>query len=163
MKNTFFEAMRAQAEAFAKEKAAREEVRKALTARYRDADREEEEAIDAEIKAWYEEEKKHPYPYSNGACRAYRAYAASQNNEASAFEVSDLPWEKDYDDFVGTLRAAGIQTFVVTDQSTALMDGIHELTSRGCRLTGPAAVTRKECFFGRCEEREHRGLEFRLS
>ena len=76
--------------------------------------------------------------------------------------MSDLPWEKDYDDFVGTLRAAGIQTFVVTDQSTALMDGIYELTGRGCRLAGPATVTRKEYFFGRLEEKEHRGLEFQM-
>ena len=99
MKNTFFEAMKVQAEAFAKEKAARETVKKALIARYWDASREEEEEIDVEIKAWYEEEKKHPYPFSDGACKAYRAYATSQNNQASAFEVSDLPWEKDYDDF----------------------------------------------------------------
>ena len=162
MKNTFFEAMKAQAEAFAKEKAARETVKKALIARYWDASREEEEEIDVEIKAWYEEEKKHPYPFSDGACKAYRAYATSQNNQASAFEVSDLPWEKDYDDFVGTLRAAGIQTFVVTDQSTALMDGIHELTSRGCKLIGPVAITRKEDFFGSFQEKEHRGLEFQV-
>ena len=162
MKNNFFEAMKAQAEAFAKEKAARETVKKALIARYWDASREEEEEIDVEIKAWYEEEKKHPYPFSDGACKAYRAYATSQNNQASAFEVSDLPWEKDYDDFVGTLKAAGIQTFVVTDKSTALMDGIHELTSRGCKLIGPAAITRKGFFFGSYQETEYRGLEFQV-
>lgn len=114
------------------------------------------------IKAWYEEEKKHPYPFSDGACKAYRAYTTSQNNQASTFEVSDLPWEKDYDDFVGTLRAAGIQTFVVTDKSTALMDGIHELTSRGCKLIGPVAITRKEFFFGSYQETEDRGLEFQV-
>lgn len=162
MKNTFFEAMKAQAEAYAKEKAAREAVKKTLIARYRDASREEEDQIDAEIKAWYEEEKKYPFPYSDGACKACRAYITSQNNHASAFEVSDLPWERDYDDFVSTLRAAGIQTFVVTDNSTALMDGIHELTSRGYILIGPADITRKEDFFGSYQETKHRGLEFQL-
>jgi hypothetical protein len=162
MKNTFFEAMKAQAEAYAQEKAAREAVKKALIARYREASWDEEDQIDAELKAWHEEEKKHPFPFSDGACKAYRAYFNSQTNQSSDFEVSDLPWEKDYEDFVGTLRAAGIKTFVVTDKSTALMDGIHELTSRGCKLIGPAVITRKEFFFGSYQETEHRGLVFQV-
>ena len=162
MKNTYFEAMKVQAEAYAEEKAAREAVKKTLIARYREASRDEEDQIDAEIKAWYEEEKKHHFPFSDGACKAYRSYATSQYNLASDFEISDLPWEKDYDDFVGTLKAAGIQTFVVTDKSTALMDGIHELTSRGCKLIGPVTITRKEDFFGSYQEKERFGLEFQV-
>ena len=42
------------------------------------------------------------------------------------------------------------------------MDGIHELTSRGYKLIGPAAITRKEFFFGSYQETEHRGLEFQV-
>jgi hypothetical protein len=163
MKNTFFEAMKAQAEAYAQEKAAREAVKKALIARYREASWDEEDQIDAELKAWHEEEKKHPFPFSDGACKAYRAYFNSQTNQSSDFEVSDLPWEKDYEDFVGTLRAAGIKTFVVTDKSTALMDGIFKLQSLCCSLIGPVVITRKEDRFGSWEETEHCGLLYQTN
>jgi hypothetical protein len=57
------------------------------------------------VKAFEEE---HPFPYTDGAMKAYWAYQNMNYHGADCFEVEDLPWEKDMKDFAETLRDAGI-------------------------------------------------------
>ena len=69
-----------------------------------------------ELKAWYkEEEETFQYPISAGACKAYRAWRYSDTDEVI---MDDFTWERERHDFIDTLRKAGIQTLVVTNQST---------------------------------------------
>ena len=73
-----------------------------------------------ELKAWYAEEEQMVFPYSQGACKAYRAWKYSTTDEIL---FDDYVWDKEVHDFIDTFRKAGIEIFVVTNQSTALMAG----------------------------------------
>lgn len=111
----------------------------------------------------YFESVKDGEPITWGWNYACRAWQDSLENEASAFEVRDLPWgskvEEEMRDFVEALRAAGVERFVVTDQSTALVSSLHVLASLGGIIEGVATVTRNSRCWG-SEERQ--GLAIRL-
>lgn len=95
---------------------------------------------------------------------AYRAWQDCVENEPSAFEVRELPWgssvQEDMRDFVGILRDAGVDRFVVTDQSTALVSSLHVLASLGGVIEGVATVTRKPPHWG---DEVRQGLAIRLA
>ncbi|MDB6823565.1 hypothetical protein ABG915_06410 [Bifidobacterium longum] len=153
-KNSRLEEMRETAIAYNTARAVREKDREAMI-----------EAGDWDgVKAFDEREKaEFPYPFTQGAVKALTAYDRSLERGADAFEVEDLPWENELADFTATLRDAGITTIVVTDRSTALMDGIYGLTALGCRMAGLRTVTRADDHrFGSKEPERKNGIEFRL-
>ena len=101
---------------------------------------------------------------SYGQGYAYRAWRDSLENNASAFEVHALPWsapdlDGEMKKFVDTLREAGIDHFIITDESTALMRCLHTLIGAGGILEGPATVTRKPPYWN---EETRLGLEIRI-
>ena len=71
-----------------------------------------------ELKAWYAEDAK--FPFESGVSKAYRAWAQSLSRKEDEVEMDDFLWEKEVTDFIETLRKAGIETFVYTNQSTAV-------------------------------------------
>lgn len=95
---------------------------------------------------------------------AYRAWRDSLENDTSAFEVNEMPWGQNVAEemaiFVATLREAGIDRFVVTNESTALMTSLHALIAAGGILEGPATVTRHVPYW---PEETRLGLEFRIA
>lgn len=102
---------------------------------------------------------------SYGQGYAYRAWRDSLENGSSAFEVHELPWSDadlagEMRKFIDTLREAGIDSFIVTDESTALMRCLHTLIGAGGTLEGPATVTRKPRY---CDEETRLGLEIRIA
>lgn len=152
MKNTYFENMRAESDAW---RAARD-IRKA-----KKQELETKEDWDA-VKAWNEHEKtEFPFPISRGAGTALRAYEDTNCCEASEFIVRELPWESGTaEDFVRAMKEAGITEFVTIDESTALMRVLHELDSLGCRMVGLAAITVTDTWNNRRVEKN--GIRMRI-
>ena len=97
-----------------------------------------------------------------GAAYAYRTWKFSLQNESSEFECEDLPSDNAMKDFVDTLKAGGIDTFAITDQSTALMRNLHTLESLGCEVLGLCKVTRIESEFRPNEKTEHKAVRIKL-
>ncbi len=95
---------------------------------------------------------------------AYRAWRDSLENESSTFEVRELPWGQNAKEempiFVETLRDAGVDHFIVTDQSTSLMESLHVLVANGGIIEGTATVTRKPPYW---EEEIRLGIEIRIA
>jgi len=56
--------------------------------------------------------------------------------------MDDFLWEKEVADFIDALRKAGIDTFVYTNQSTAVMENLHPQRAVGCRAFAPSPGTR---------------------
>ena len=112
-----------------------------------------------EMDNWYEEEERMRFPFTAGANKAYRAWKYSEGDEV---EMTDFCWQAEYADFIDTLRKAGIQSFVVSTQSTGLMEDIHGYTAQGCTLEGPCTITKKDTKFGEETEETVLGLRFRL-
>lgn len=154
-KNRFFEEMKDTAIAYNEARAIREKDREAM-----------KEAGDWDgVKAFDEREKKeHPYPFTNGENKALVLYDRSLYTGADTYEADDLPWDYELEDFVKTLRKAGISTITVTDQSTGLMDGIYGLTALGCRMKGLRTVTRADDHhFGSKDLIKKDGIEFEIA
>lgn len=151
-KNAYFEQMRETAIAYNK---AREEWGKKRNALV------EADDWDA-VKALDEREKTElPNPFKQGETKALIAYDRNLRNGADYFEIENLPWDYELEDFVKTMRMAGIRDAVVTDQSTGLMDGIYGLTALGCAMGGLKKVTRADDHrFGSKEPEIKNGIEF---
>ena len=114
-----------------------------------------------ELKAWYaEEENDFQYPISTGACKAYRAWRYSETDEVI---MDDFTWERERHDFIDTLRKAGIQTLVVTNQSTGLMEDLHGYAAEGCTMLGLCTITKKSNRWGEETEEQIMGIRFKVN
>lgn len=116
-----------------------------------------------ELKAWYEEDRAAVFPFPQGACKAYRAWAQSLSRKEDEVEMDDFLWEKEVSDFIDALRKAGIETFVYTNQSTAVMENLHQFAAAGCRMQGLCTITRHENRWGDEEPTEVMGIRFSLN
>lgn len=116
-----------------------------------------------ELKAWYEEDAAAKFPFEQGACKAYRAWASSISRKEDELEMDDFLWDKEVADFISTLRSAGIGTFVYTNQSTAVMENLHAFAAQGCTMTGLCTITRQETRWGDEEPYEVQGIRFSLN
>lgn len=116
-----------------------------------------------ELKAWYAEDQAAKFPFEQGACKAYRAWATSISRQEDELEMDDFLWDKEVSDFVETLRSAGIETFVYTNQSTAVMENLHAFAAAGCTMQGLCTITRRENRWGEEEPYEVQGVRFSLS
>ena len=116
-----------------------------------------------ELKAWYEEDATARFPFTQGACKAYRAWASSLSRQEDELEMDDFLWEKEVHDFVEALRGAGIGSFVYTNQSTAVMENLHAFAAEGCAMTGLCTITRHENRWGDEEPAEVMGIRFSVS
>ena len=116
-----------------------------------------------ELKAWYEEDAAAKFPFPQGACKAYRAWVASISRQEDELEMDDFFWEKEIGEFVEALRSAGIQTFVYTNQSTAVMENLHQFAAKGCTMDGLCTITRRETRWGDEEPTEVMGIRFSVN
>ena len=116
-----------------------------------------------ELKAWYEEDAAAKFPFESGVSKAYRAWAQSLSRKEDELEMDDFLWEREVTDFVETLRKAGIKTFVYTNQSTAVMENLHQFAAAGCTMEGLCTITRQEDRWGEEEPYEVMGIRFSLN
>ena len=116
-----------------------------------------------ELKAWYEEDAAAQFPFTQGACKAYRAWVSSLSRQEDELEMDDFLWEKEVHDFVEALRGAGIGSFVYTNQSTAVMENLHACAAEGCAMTGLCTVIRRENRWGDEEPAEVMGIRFSVN
>ena len=87
-----------------------------------------------EYAAWSESDTETPFPISHGAMKAYHAWRSNNENETEEFEFNDFTWETETKDFIDTLRKAGIETMIITNASTALLENLHAYAAEGCTL-----------------------------
>jgi len=115
------------------------------------------------LKAWYEEDDTAKFPFESGVSKAYRAWAQSLSRKEDELEMDDFLWDKEVADFIEALRSAGIETFVYTNQSTAVMENLHAFAAQGCTMTGLCTITRQETRWGDEEPTEVMGIRFSLN
>ena len=116
-----------------------------------------------ELKAWYEEDAAAKFPFESGVSKAYRAWAQSLSRKEDELEMDDFLWDKEVADFIEALRSAGIETFVYTNQSTAVMENLHAFAAQGCTMMGLCTITRQETRWGDEEPTEVMGIRFSLN
>ena len=113
--------------AYEREHKAWEESKEAARAKGHDA-----------LMEWYDNAPKKPeYPLTGGQSKAYRLW---YRNEREELNFDDFVWKGEAKDFIDTLRAAGVNTFTMTNTSTALMENMHWFQQNGCTLMGLCEV-----------------------
>ena len=116
-----------------------------------------------ELKAWYAEKEANTFPFTQGESKAYRAWAETISRGEDELEMSDFLFEAEVEDFIKTLRKAGIPSMVYTNTSTAVMENIHHFAALGCTMTGLCTITRKEKRWGEEQEHEVQGIRFEIN
>jgi len=117
-----------------------------------------------EMDAWYAEEKAAgPYPYSSGEMKAYWVFKNRRENDNDEFEMSDYCWEREYHDFIETLRKLRVKEFTVTTKSTGLMDDLYGYTAEGCTMKGLHTVTKKALRWGEEQYETTKGILFEIN
>ena len=76
--------------------------------------------------------------------------------------MDEFLWDREVEDFVETLRKAGFQSFVYSNQSTAVMQNIHQFVAAGCTLEGPCTLVKKSKRWGEEGDEQILGLRFHL-
>ena len=101
-------------------------------------------------------------PYTPGQRAAYNAWCLSIRLRSSELEIEKLPYEKHMSEFVDALRDAGFTEVVVTDDTSWLMSGMHELAKQGCTMMGLCEITRGKNGYGEEETTNVQGIRFAL-
>jgi len=87
---------------------------------------------------WYDNGPDKPeYPLTGGQAKAWGLWYWNERDEMN---FDDFVWESEAKDFIDTLRASGVETFTVTNTSTALMENMHWFQQNGCTLMGLCEV-----------------------
>ena len=115
-----------------------------------------------EMKAWYEVKGKMSYPIPQGTCKAFRAFKETVRKGADEIIMDDFLWDKEVADFTCALRKAGFESFIYTNQSTAVMQNLHDLEAEGCKMQGLCKITQTERRFGKDQQIEIPGIRFSL-
>lgn len=91
--------------------------------------------------AWVKDNKPPKYPLTRGQNKALHLWANAENDNPDEELVwDDSVWEDEVEDFVETLRKAGVRRIVITNSSTLLMENMHWLKREGCQLVGLCEV-----------------------
>lgn len=105
-------------------------------------------------------QKKNEILYNRGQGIAYRAYNNYKNGLYHVFVIDEFFYNCcDVKSFLDTIREAEIETFVVTNKSSVLMENIHDLVELGCVLEGTCTVME----YSKYGNSDHLGLSFRVN
>ena len=113
----------------------------------------------AELEAWYAEDEQMNFPFTSGANKAFRAWRYTEGDEIL---FDDHCWDSEIHDFIDALRSAGFKTFVITNQSTGLMENLHGFAAEGCKMEGLCTITQKSNRWGTETEEQIPGIRIIL-
>lgn len=99
---------------------------------------------EAALIEWEKREQHFPFPFSRGQTTAYNAWKESKANGLEIVECRDLPWEKDFPDFIETLREARIEAILVTDSAFSNKRYTYLFEEAGCIIVGHQMFVRHE-------------------
>ena len=117
-----------------------------------------------EMDVWYAEDKAAgSYPYTSGEMKAYWVFKNRRENDNNEFEMSDSCFDREYADFIASLRKLGIKQFTVTTNSTGLMSDIYGYTEQGCTMVGLHQITKKSLRWGADEYDTVNGILFKVN
>lgn len=101
------------------------------------------------------------YPYEDGAVKAYWAWRNGKEYNGKPVLKYAL-YGDEIADFCKTLRIAGVDQFVIADESTALMRNIHGFIEEGCSWGGIFTWRKTYNLYGETMEENTYGLNLYL-
>ncbi len=116
-----------------------------------------------EVHEWYEkyDEIKKSFPFTNGQCKAYRAWCYSVKWGEDIIVLDQYLWDDEIDDFIQTLKEAEIKEFAYMNSSTAVMNNIHGFINDGYDFAGLYVIQNKNKYRNRDDV--VKGIRFKLA
>lgn len=100
--------------------------------------------------------RRNGFQTTRGEWTAINAYTKEERTENGTIIVSDFGFDHDADDLLTVFEQLGIDEFIVTDSSTALMGWLINVMARGWNIAGAAIISAKNEFEG-----EKKGLRIK--
>ena len=96
------------------------------------------------------------------ACRLWREYEISRENENSILDIQDVVWDKDVESLIDGMREFGIDRFTFSSGWSSAVETAWLFKQNGCELEGLVEVNGNMNFFEGKHETRH-GYLFRVN
>lgn len=81
--------------------------------------------------------------YKRGEINLLRAYTESKRRGYEELVLTEICWEQDHADLIDLIRKAKLNTFLIADGSSALLETLHTFIEEGFLITGAKMMTRQ--------------------
>lgn len=81
-------------------------------------------------------------PMPRGITYLLKEYISSKKEGYTDIVLKNICWESDRADLIALVRAAGINTFLIADTSSALSENLYAFIEAGFKVTGARLVTK---------------------
>ena len=123
---------------------ARKSYKEATTAEGRDAAREAAKAAEDRI-----------IEMGDIACKVWRAYRNSRDNENEILDFDDIIWDRDVEAITECLKENGIKAFTYSCRATDAVETLWLFKQAGCTIGEMVEVNLRKDFFGKGYEKGH--------
>ena len=123
---------------------ARKSYKEATTAEGRDAAREAAKAAEDRI-----------IEMGDIACKVWRAYRNSRDNENEILDFDDIIWDRDVEAITECLKENGIKAFTYSCRATDAVETLWLFKQAGCTIGEMVEVNLRKGFFGKGYEKGH--------
>lgn len=114
-----------------------------------------------ETNKWYEkyDEIKKSFPFNGGQRKAFRAWQSSVRYGDEIIILDEFLRDDEVNDFIQTLKEAGIKEFAYMNSSTAVMNNIHGFINSGYDFAGLYEIQNKNKYV----DNVVKGIRFKLT
>jgi hypothetical protein len=123
---------------------AKKAYKAATTAEGRDAAREAAKAAEDQIDEM-----------GDIACKVWRAYEKSRDNENEILDFDDIIWDRDVEALTACMRENGIKAFTYSCRATDAVETLWLFKEAGCTIGEMVEVNLRKDFFGNGYEKGH--------
>ena len=89
------------------------------------------------------------------ACKIWRAYEKSRDNENEILDFDDIIWDRDVEALTACMRKNGIKAFTYSCQATDAIETLWLFKEAGCTIGEMVEVNLRKDFFGKGYEKGH--------
>ena len=123
---------------------AKKAYKEATTAEERDAAREAAKAAEDRI-----------IEMGDIACKVWRAYRNSRDNENEILNFDDIIWDRDVEALTACMKENGIKAFTYSCRATDAVETLWLFKEAGCTIGEMVEVNLRKDFFGKGYEKGH--------
>ena len=89
------------------------------------------------------------------ACKIWRAYEKSRDNENEILDFDDIIWDRDVEALTACMKENGIKAFTYSCRATDAIETLWLFKEAGCTIGEMVEVNLRKDFFGKGYEKGH--------
>ena len=89
------------------------------------------------------------------ACKVWRAYRNSRDNENEILDFNDIIWDRDVEALTACMKENGIKAFTYSCRATDAVETLWLFKEAGCTIGDMVEVNLRKDFYGKGYEKGH--------